>query len=114
VKKIGTRKHFLRSGNIPETGYNLSGVVKVVAAEATYNAYIRFSACLVDTVGDMMPRGISDDDPCYLLLEENPVTKTWTLYGKYLYSNEKVRFKVYTSLPEWVKLKGQKNGETST
>lgn len=111
--KVEAKQHALRSGSKPEPHYQLSGVVKVITATENSLAYIRFNASFVDAVGSKMPRGVSVDDPCYLMLEENTATKKWTLFGKYLYTDEKVMLKVYSELPGWVKLKGHKHGDKS-
>lgn len=92
----------LKSARSPMENSLLSGVVLVSDEGGKGYAYITFGEALVEAVGRVMPRGISEDDQCYLkaMLVHGG---SWRVYSYYL-DNSSVRFLwEEKKRPKWIK-----------
>lgn len=110
-------KHYqLKRATKPIPGVGLASTVAVLNEQGHAGfCYIRFARSFVLAVGKKLPRGVSLDDPAYLLVCYNQKTQEWEVFARYLRGEDRVLLWKTTVKPSWLKFQMEpENGTGKT
>lgn len=81
----------------------LNNTVLVERPTGNGSACIGFTEDLVNFVGKVLPRGVADFDPAYLVVTENVERGKWLIQAEYFRDRVRVVLWEASAMPAWLK-----------